>query len=137
MNLVCLFFYLFIFFFLFFFFFFCVLCRNSKWPPKVAGKRFLVKIASRLCRFCGNCSISLHFRDKWIFVLYAGIQKWRENNFCEKMPVDSADTMRIKIFIEITLSRSISEINTFLCFTQKFKMAAKRDRKAIFGKSRQ
>ena len=35
--------------FIFLFIFFlcvCVLCRNSKWPPKVVGKRFLGKIAS-------------------------------------------------------------------------------------------
>ena len=48
-----------------------------------------------------------------------------ENNFCETLPVDSADTLRIKNFIEIALARSISEINAFLSFTQKFKMAAK------------
>ena len=47
-----------------------------------------------------NLSISLHLRDKHVFVFYAeiqdGRQKWRENNFCEKSPVDSADTMRVK-----------------------------------------
>ena len=30
---------------------FCVLHRNSRWPPKMVGKRFLVKNASRLCRY--------------------------------------------------------------------------------------
>ena len=63
---------------------FCVLQRNSRWPPKVAGKRI-----------------------------------WAMS------PVDSADTLWVKNFVEITLSRSVSEINMFLRFTQKFKMAAK------------
>ena len=27
-----------------------VLCRNSRWPPKMVGKRFLGKVACRLCR---------------------------------------------------------------------------------------
>ena len=31
--------------------FFCVLHRNSRWPPKVAGKRFLAKVAGRLAIF--------------------------------------------------------------------------------------
>ena len=51
--------------------------------------------------------------------------KWRENNFCEKWPVDCADTLWNRNFVEIAPSRSVSEINTFLCLTQKFKMAAK------------
>ena len=54
------------------------------------------------------------------------------NDFLEKSPVDSADNLRVKNFVEIALSCSISEINRFLHFTQKFKMAAKSDRKTIF-----
>ena len=76
-----------------------------------------------------------------MFVFYAeiqdGRQNWRENDFYEKSPADSADTIGVKNFVEITLSRSVSEINVFLCLTQKFKMAAKSGRKTIFGKSRQ
>ena len=70
--------------------------RNSRCPPKVAGKRFLQKVASRLCRyhagqkFRRNRSISLHFQDKHVFALNAEIQdsrqKWLENNFCVKLP---------------------------------------------------
>ena len=45
--------------------------------------------------------------------------------------------LRVKNIVEITLSRSVSKINGFLCLTQKFKMAAKSGRKTIFGKSRQ
>ena len=70
------------------------------------------------------------------FVFYAeiqnGRQKWRENDFCEKSLVDSADSLWVKNFIEIALSRSISEINAFLCLTQKFKMAAISGGKMVF-----
>ena len=92
----------------------------------MAGKQFLRKVASRLCRypvdqkFCRNRSIWLRFRDKHVFAFYAeiqdGCQKWRENNFWEKSPVDSADTLRVKNFVEIALSHSVSEINVFLRF---------------------
>ena len=50
-------------------------------------------------------------------------------------PIDSADTLWVKNFVEITLSLSVSKINGFLCLTQKFKMVAKSGRKTIFGKS--
>ena len=61
-------------------------------------------------------------------------------NFCEKFensekpPVDCAETLWVKNFVEITLSRSISEINVFLRFTQKFKMAAKSGGGRFLGK---
>ena len=66
-----------------------------------------------------------------------GRQKWRENDFCEKSTVDSADTLWVKNIVKIALSRSVSEINPFLHLRQKFKMAAKSGRKTIFRKSRQ
>ena len=75
------------------------------------------------------------------FAFYAeiqnGHQNWQENDFWEKSPVDSADNLPVKNFVEIALSRSISKINRFLCFTQKFKMAVKSGRKTIFAKKRQ
>ena len=64
-----------------------------------------------------------------------GHQKWWENDFCEKSPVDSGDIVRLKNFIEIALSRSISEISRFLHLMLKFKMAAKSGGKTIFAKS--
>ena len=77
----------------------------------------------------------------FFFAFYAeiqnGHQKWQENDFGEKSPVDSADNLQVKNFVEIALSRSISEINGFLRFTQKFKMAAKSDGKTIFAIKRQ
>ena len=111
----------------------------------MAGKRFLQKVASRLRRhpvgqkFRRNHSISLRYRDKYVFAFNAeiqdGRQKRRENDFCEKLTVDFVDTLQAKTFVEITLHHSVSEINAFLCLTQKFKMAAKNDRKMIFAKS--
>ena len=50
--------------------------------------------------------------------------------------VDSADILRVKNLVEIALSRTVSEINAFLRFTKKFKMA-KHGGKTIFGKSHQ
>ena len=77
----------------------------------------------------------------YLFAFYAeiqnGHQKWRENDFWENSPVDSADNLQVKNFVEITLSRSISEINRVLRFTQKFKMASKSDGKPIFTKTHQ
>ena len=105
---------------------------------KSGGKRFPQKVASILCRylagqtFCRNRSISLRFRDKHVFLFNAEIQDGRQ-----KLPVDFADTLRVKNFVEIALPRSVSEINMFFCLTQKFKMAAKSGGKTIFAKSRQ
>ena len=60
-----------------------------------------------------------------------------EKDFCKRSPVDSADTLWVKNFVEIALFRSVSEINTFLHLTQKFKMAAKSGGKTIFAKKHQ
>ena len=72
---------------------------------KWRGKQFLRKFTSRLCRypvdqkFCRNRSILLRFQDKHVFAFNAeiqdGRQKWQENNFCEKSPVDPTDTQRL------------------------------------------
>ena len=109
------------------------------------GKRFLGKMFSRLCRspvgpkICRNCSISHLYQDKCVFAFYAeiqdGRQKWRENDFLEKTPVDSVDTSQVKNFTEIALSETVSEINAFLGFMQKIKIAAKNDGNMIFGKT--
>ena len=53
------------------------------------------------------------------------------NDFCEKSPVDWV--VRVKIFVKVALSCSVSEINAFLCLTQKFKMAGKSGGKTFFG----
>ena len=101
-----------------------------------------------LCLICSSISDKMQgflhesglFIYLFIFAFDAEIQdgqKWWENDFWEKSPVDSADTLWIKNFVEIALSCTVSKINTFLNFTQKFKMAAKSGGKTIFAKSRQ
>ena len=53
------------------------------------------------------------FRDKCVFAFYAEIQWW-VNHFGGKTSQDySADTLRLKNFVEIALSCIISEINDF------------------------
>ena len=54
-----------------------------------------------------------------------GHNKWLENEFLGKWPVDSADTLWVKNFIRIALSSTIIEIHGFLHITQEFKMATK------------
>ena len=46
-------------------------------------------------------------------------------------------TLGVKNFVDIALSRTVSEINAVLHFIQKFKMAAKNGEKTIFMKSHQ
>ena len=69
-------------------------------------------------KFRRNHPISLCFRDKHVFAFNAenqdGHKKWRENDFREKLPVDSEDTLLVKNFVEIALSCSVSEINVFM-----------------------
>ena len=81
----------------------------------------------------------LRFRDKCVFAFNAeiqdGPQKWWETIFGEKLPVDSAGALWVKNFVDMALSRSVSKINTFLCLTQKFKMAAKVAKNDICKKS--
>ena len=49
-----------------------VLCKNTRWLPKVVGKRFLREVAHRICRypegkkFCQKISDLLRFQDKHI-----------------------------------------------------------------------
>ena len=55
-----------------------------------------------------------------------------ETDFWEKTPVDYADTIEIKIFVEIALTHTVSEMNAFLDFTQKFKLTNKKWRENDF-----
>ena len=63
----------------------------------------------------------LHFMQK--FKMAA--KNSGKNDFWEKLPVDFGDTLRGQNFAEIDLSRTVSEINSFLRLHQKFKMAGK------------
>ena len=94
------------------------------------GKRFLGKVVSRVCIYTlwQNRSISPYFQDKHIFALNTeiqdGCQSGDKMSFCEMSPVDTADTLGVKNFVKFALSHSVSEINVFVRFTQRFKMAA-------------
>ena len=106
---------------------------------KSGRNKFLQKAPTRLCRypmgqkFCPLFSFYAEIQD--------GQQKWRENNFGENSPVISADMLRVKNFaerspvecsytvwvknfVEIAPALSVSEINAFLHFTQKLRLAA-------------
>ena len=50
--------------------------------------------------------------------------KWQENEFWENSPVDSGDTLALKIFNKIALSCTIFEIFTLFYFPLKSKIAA-------------
>ena len=49
-----------------------ILCKNTRWPPKVVGKRFLREDTNRICsypegkKFCQKISGLLRFQDKHI-----------------------------------------------------------------------
>ena len=97
---------------------------RKKFLQKKNASRLLTYPVDQKCR-----SILLRFRDKHVSAFNTeikdGCQMWRKNDFCKKSPVDFADTLWVKNFVEIALSRSVSEKNVFLRLTQKFKMAAK------------
>ena len=54
--------------------------------------------------------------------------------FWQKVAAYFVYALRVKNFVEITLPHTVSEINTFLYFTQKFNMAAKSGGKKLFSK---
>ena len=70
------------------------------------------------------------------FSIYAKMQGFIHECiiFKYKSSIDSADTMWVKNFAARALFHTISKINTFWCFTQKFKMATKNGGKEIFVK---
>ena len=86
---------------------------------------------------CG-LKISIGVPDKCVLCFMQkfkmATKKWRESGFCKMSPVHSTNNLPVQIFFEIALSRTVSKINALLCFTQKFKMAAKSGGKAIFAK---
>ena len=131
---------------------FLCLIRFFRFIPKykvskmnVAGKLFWQKLDSKLCRypvgqkFCRNRSSLLSFQDKYVFAFYTeiqdGRQKWLGNDFGENLPVDSEDTLRVKNLIKIALACTVSEMNAFWRFMQKFKLAAKSGWETILAKT--
>ena len=63
-----------------------------------------------------------------------GRPKQQKNDFWKKSSDDYVDTLRAKNFAKIALLLTVSEINVFLHFTQKFRMAAKNGGKTILKK---
>ena len=59
---------------------------------------------------------------------------FRGKPFFGKKPDDSVDTLGVINLDKIIVSRTISEINAFLHFTQKFKMATTNGGKTILKK---
>ena len=53
-----------------------------------------------------------------------GRQKWWENDFCAKTPIEYAGTLRVKNFVEKFLACFISKINTFYAKIQDGRLAA-------------
>ena len=123
---------------------FCILRRNSRWPPKVAGNNFWEKspvhspdtlwvknfVEITLSRSVSEIKAFLSFTQKFKMAAKSG----GKTLFCKKLPINCAHTLWVKHFVEIALSHCISEINAFLHFTQKFKMAAKSGGKRFLGK---
>ena len=65
---------------------FCVLCSNSRWPPKMRAKQFLKNLADDCVypmgqNFCSNHPMYHCFHDKCVLAFYAkiqdGCQKWQ------------------------------------------------------------
>ena len=75
----------------------------------------------------------LHFMQKFNMAA----KKWRENDFWQNIADDTVYTLGVKNFVEMAVSHTISEINAFLHFTQKFNMAVKNGRKTMFCKKLQ
>ena len=89
---------------------FCVLRRNSRWPPKVAGKQFWGKSAvdsaytlwiENFVEFALSSTVSKISFFAFYTDIQDGRQKWRQSDFSEKSPVHSADTLQIKILSKL------------------------------------
>ena len=120
---------------------FYILHKNSRWPPKIAGKRLLGTLTSTLCSYpvgqkfieialshtISKINAFVHFTQKFKMAAKNG-----RKDFWKKSLVHSAYTLYIKNFVEIALSHIVSEINAFLHFTQKFKMAARNGGKTFW-----
>ena len=120
---------------------FCVLTRNSRWPPNMAGKRLLSKSSRSIwvyswpknfIEIAQSCTVSeikalLSFTQK-----LKTAAKMVGKQFFAKVADHCAFTLGPKNFIEMALSGTVSEINALLCFRQKCNIAAN-GRKKFFG----
>ena len=92
----------------------------------LSGSKNFVKIA--LFRSVSQINVFFAFYTE----TQDGCKEWRENDFLHKLADDSV--LWVKDFIKTALSCTISEINAFLCITQKWKRTTKNGGKIIFSK---
>ena len=91
--------------------FLCIICFSIYADKYIQNARFHKWMC--FCCFFFVCVLHRNSSRKIAsFVFYVEIQ-------VEKSPVDSADNLGVKNFAKIARSPTISEINTFLQFTQK------------------
>ena len=105
---------------------FCILWRNSRWPSTVAGKQFLLKVASRLFiypegqKFHRNRSILHCFKDK-CFLRFMQKLKMATKSGRKVIFVKSRQytlyTLGVENCYKIPLSRTVKEIEANLCFS--------------------
>ena len=117
--------------------------ENDFWENAIVGSedtlwdKNLVEIA--VARSVSEINTFLHFTQKFKMAAKMGKPFFGKIGgkmiFGNNLPVDSAHTLGIKKFVEIALACSISKINVFLNFTQKFKMAPKSSGKTIVAKT--
>ena len=124
---------------------FYVLCRNSTWAYKNDEKTNFEKSGQLTLQLPWGSKIL----SKWLYLVHTEIKDGRQkvtgkrflgkvaSFFSEKLLVESTDTLGVKKFAQIALSRTVSKINAVLRFMLKFKMATKSGRKTIFGKIHQ
>ena len=62
---------------------------------------------------------------------------YRKTIFLQNIAEDTVYTLCVKNFVKMAVSRTVSEINAFLHFMQKFNMAVKNGGEIIFGKKLQ
>ena len=81
--------------------------------PADSADTLWVKTCVQITLPCSVSEINVVFFS-FIAKIQDDRQKWRENDVWEKLQVDSADTLRVKNFVEIALSCSVPKINRFL-----------------------
>ena len=101
--------------------------ENDFWEKSPVECTYILRVKNFV-----QITLSHRFRDN---TFYAENQDGRKTIFLERSIGECPDILRVKDFVEIALSRTVIEINAFLRFTQKFKMAAKNGKKTIFRKT--
>ena len=100
---------------------------------------------SRKTIFSKNCQNTTHIKPGGKIIhqnhsishhaeIQDGSETRQENDFWQTLPDYCVCILQVKKFVKITLSRTVSKINAFLCFMLKFKTDAKNGGKTIFGK---